>query len=123
MIRRLAVILIILSILPMLCGCWFILGGAAGYEMTSDSAIGHYDTSFTRAYKASLHVIQAQGNITMQDESGGWIKADIDNNNVAVHIEQLTEKTAKITVSARKYTLPKPQFAREILSKISRGLR
>ena len=123
MVKRLAALLIILSILPLLCGCWFLLGGAAGYEMTSDSARGHYDTSSTRAYKASQHVMQTRGNITMQDEKSGWIKADIGNYNVAVHIEQLTERTVQTTVSARKYTLPKPQFAREILSKISKELR
>ena len=123
MFRRLAALFVISATLPLICGCWFILGGAAGYEMTSDSARGHYDTSFPRAYKASVHVMLSQGNITMQEEKSGWVKADIDNHNVAVHVEQLTERTAQITVSARKYTLPKPQFARDILSKISKELR
>ncbi len=123
MIKRLAVLCIILSILPLLSGCWFLVGGAAGYELTSDSAIGHYDTSYSRAYKAGLDVLRAQGNTSMEDETGGWVKASINNYDVAVHIEQLTQRTVKVTVSARKYALPKSQFARDILLKIANKLK
>lgn len=124
MSKRLVFFLAILSIIPLVSGCWFLVGAGAGYEITSDSAIGHFDTSFARAYQASLNIIKSQaGNITMDDEKLGWIKADINNYKTAVHIEQLTEKTVQITVSARKYALPKAQFARDILSKISKKLK
>lgn len=123
MVKRLVVFCIMLSTLPLLSGCWFLVGGAVGYEVSPDSVRGHFDTSFIRAYSVSLDVMRKHGKTTIEDEKKGWIKADFDNYNAAVHIEQLTERTVQITISARKYALPKPQFARDILSKISRRLK
>lgn len=59
----------------------------------------------------------------MEDEVGGWIKFDTEKYNVAIHVEKLTEKTVQITVSARKHTLPRVQFARDVLAKIDKRLK
>lgn len=123
MFKQVFVFCMLIMISPLLSGCWFIAGGVAGYEVTQDSVQGHFDTSFEEAYQVSLKVMQSLGKTNVQDEKGGWIKTDIDNHVVALHIEKLTERTVQITVSARKYTLPKPQFARNILDKISSRLR
>lgn len=108
---------------PVLSGCWFLAGGAAGYEVSADSVRGHFDTTFEHAYQVSRKVIRSLDNTTMEDEKGGWLKANIEDHNVAVHIEKLTARTVRVTVSARKYALPKAQFARNILDKISDRLK
>lgn len=123
MSKQVLMFCVLIMVSPLLSGCWFIAGGVAGYEVTQDSVQGHFDTSFERAYQAGLKVIQSLGKTNLEDEKDGWIKADINKYVVALHIEKLTERTVQITVSARKYTLPKPQFARSILDKISSRLR
>ncbi len=123
MFKQVFVFCMLIMISPLLSGCWFLAGGVAGYEVSADNVKGHFDTSFEEAYQVSLRLMQSLGKTNLEDEKGGWIKADIDNHIVALHIEKLTERTVQITVSARKYTIPKPQFARNILDKISSRLR
>ena len=110
---------------PFLSGCFALLaGGAIGYEVSADSVKAQFDSSYERAYKASLEVAKAMvGTIDMADEAGGWIKSNPEENNVAIHIVKQTDKTVEITVSARKYATPRVQFAKDMLAKISRKLK
>jgi len=109
---------------PLLSGCGALLvGGAIGYTVSADSVKADFDTSYEKAYNASLDVIKAMvGSIDMSDKATGWIKSESEGNNVAVHIVKLTEETVQVTVSARKYATPRAQFARNILAKISKKL-
>ena len=105
-------------------GCfWLVAGGATGYEVSPDSTRANFDTSFSRAYNESLVVLRKLGKTTMEDEKGGWIKAEFDNYNVAVHIEQKTANSVQVTVSARKYATPRSQKARDVLDMISTRLK
>jgi hypothetical protein len=110
---------------PLLSGCAALLvGGAIGYEVSSDSVKADFDTSYDKAYNVSLDVAKAMvGTIDMSDKAEGWIKSESEGNNVAIHIVKLTEETVQITVSARKYATPRVQFARNILSNISKKLK
>lgn len=124
MLKKLILLCVLISVIPLLSGCLALLvGGAAGYEVSSDSVKGYFDTSFSRAYKVSLKTAKSLGSVNMEDEVGGWIKFDSQAYNVAIHIEKSTEKTVQITVSARKHILPKVQFAKDILAKISKKLK
>lgn len=124
MFRRIVALVILVAGVPFLAGCLALLiGGAVGYEVSPDSVRAQFDIPYTRAYEASLSVIRSMGKTDMEDEKGGWIKATIDKHYVAAHVEQLTERAAQVTVSARRYALPRVQFARDILSRISKKLR
>ena len=124
MFRRLVALCILAAGIPFLSGCLALLiGGAVGYEVSPDSVRAQFDTPYNRAYEVSLSTIRSLGKTDMEDEKGGWVKAIIDKHDVAVHVEQLTERATQITVSARRYVLPKVQFARDIMSRISRKLK
>ena len=115
---------LILSI-PLLSGCFALLaGGAIGYEVGADSVKADFDTSYDRAYDVSLKVAkEIIGTFDMVDKAAGWIKSKSEGNNVAIHVVKLTEETVQVTVSARKYTTPRVQFARDILANISKKLK
>ena len=127
MARKLFMFCVLLMLCPFLAGCWFLVGAAAGgataMGVSPDSTVSHFDTSFDRAYSVSLSVIRSMGKTSMEDQKGGWIKAEAQNHLVAVHVEELTEKTVKVTVSARKSGVPKVKFAREIMERIANRLR
>ncbi|MDD5044171.1 MAG: hypothetical protein PHU91_02955 [Candidatus Omnitrophica bacterium] len=120
----LAILLLMLGLPMVNSGCfWLLAGGAAGYGVSPDSVQASFDTSASHAYHQSLVVMRKLGKTTMEDEKGGWVKADFDNYNVAVHIEQKTANSVQVTVSARKYATPRPQKARDVLDMISARLR
>jgi len=124
-LRNAAVLFSLIVALPLSSGCLALLaGGAIGYEVSPDSVKADFDTSFDRAYNVSLDVAKAMiGTIDMADNVGGWIKVKSDGNDIAIHIVKLTDATVQVTVSARKNSAPRVQFARNILAKISRKLR
>ena len=123
--RIVVIVVALILVVPLLSGCFALLaGGAIGYEVSADSVKAQFDSSYERAYKASLDVAKAMvGTIDMADETTGWIKSSSENNNVAIHIVKQTDKTVEITVSARKYATPRVQFAKDILAKISKKLK
>ena len=124
MFRRLVALCILAAGIPFLSGCLALLiGGAAGYEVSPDSVRAQFDAQYSKAYEVSLSTIRSMGKTDMEDEKGGWVKATIDKNDVAVHVEQLTERATQVTVSARRYALPRVQFARDIMSRISKKLK
>lgn len=127
MVKKTIMITVFATILamPLLSGCIALLaGGAIGFEVSADSVKAQFYTSYERAYKVSLDVANDMvGTVSMADEPTGWIKADSEGNNVAIHIVKQTDRTVQVTVSARKYGTPRVQFARDVLAKIARKLR
>ncbi len=125
MIKKMRIVVALILVIPLLTGCAALLvGGAVGYMVSPDSIKGQFDSSYEKAYKVSLNVAKSMvGSIDMADEATGWIKSESEDNNVAIHIVKQTDKTVEITVSARKYTTPRVQFAKDILYNISKKLK
>ena len=125
MIKKMRIVGALILAIPLLSGCAaLVVGAAIGYEVSPDSVKGQFESSYGKAYKGSLNVAKSMvGSIDMADEAAGWIKSESEGNNVAIHIVKQTDKTVEITVSARKYTAPRVQFAKDILSKISKKLK
>jgi hypothetical protein len=62
------------------------------------------------------------GKVTKEDKSGGVIGANIDSAQVTLKIREKDNKT-ELTISARRYLLPKPEIANGVLYKISEKLK
>ena len=122
--RKFFVLSLMVSAIGLFSGCAAILiGGVAGYEVSADSVKADVDTSYSRAYDASLEALREMGGLSIDKKDEGWVKSDKDNYNVAVHIVKITDKTMRITVSARKLALPKPQYARDVLVRILKRVK
>ncbi len=125
--RCLPALFFVLALIPLLSGCWFLVGaaagGVAGYEVSQGTAKGNFDTSFDHAYKVSLAEIRSEGITSMEDAKGGWIKATVKDCDVSVHVAPLTARALSITVTARKGVLPKSQMARDIFGRIAKRLK
>jgi hypothetical protein len=127
MSKGIMVFCVLMMAVPLVSGCWFLVGAGAGgatvYEVSTGTVTANYDVKFERAYRTSLDVLRSRGKTTMEDSVGGWVKADIGERDAAVHIERLTDKASKVTVSARKGVMPEGEFARNIMNDISAKLR
>ena len=81
------------------------------------------DASFEHVYEISLQEIKHIGTITKEDASGGVIKANINGAMVALILRKGPDNKTEITISARKYMLPKLDVAAGVLYQIFNKLQ
>jgi len=76
------------------------------------------DVGFEQVYKISLEAIKSMGKITKDDAPNGAIKANINGVKVAVQLRKSPNNKTEITISARKFMLPKLNIAGGVLHQI-----
>ncbi|MBI3316743.1 MAG: DUF3568 family protein [Candidatus Omnitrophica bacterium] len=86
-------------------GCAIFLlgaGAAGGYAITDDEVEGHTDVPLKKAWKAAEAVIEQEGAIILRDETAGKIEGLVEGSEIKVGLEQVTSKTVRVRVKARK---------------------
>lgn len=98
-------------------------GAVVGYSLSGDAATGNVTASYRSIWDRAVEVLNSyDGSVSFSNESKGIIKARISDYSITVKIDTITSETQKLRVSARKYLMPKPQFAQKIFVKISENL-
>jgi len=99
-------------------------GVVAGYTLSNDSAIGEVKCDYRTLWDVTTDKLQnLKAEIIVSNESKGFIKAKVADNDVTVKIDTINSSMQKLKISARKYLLPKPQFAQKIFVKIVQDLQ
>ncbi|MEW6100818.1 MAG: hypothetical protein AB1481_00790 [Candidatus Omnitrophota bacterium] len=88
-----------------------------------DSVQAQLNFAFDRVYAKALDVLKKSGSIKSEDKAGGIIKAVVDSADVAVKLNKVSPRATEITVSARRYLVPKREIASGIVYKITEELR
>lgn len=83
-----------------------------------DSVRQIVDAGFEHVYRISLKVVKRMGKITKDDALNGVIKANINGVMVALRLEKKVDGKTGLTISARKYLLPKLDIAGGVLYQI-----
>lgn len=102
------------------CAPLLIGGGVAtGYGISNDSATGTVKEEYRVLWDLCMDKLNTMdAEIIGVNESKGYIKARVSENSVVIKINTLNPKTQRLKISARKFYLPKPQFAQKIYFKI-----
>lgn len=99
-------------------------GVVAGYTLSNDSAIGEVKCDYRTLWDVSMDKLEnLKAEILTSNESKGLIKAKVSDNDVTIKINTVNSSMQKLKISARKYLLPKPQFAQKIFVKIVQDLQ
>jgi hypothetical protein len=88
-----------------------------------DSVREVIDVQSVQLYDISLAVVKRMGTITRHDPVQGVIKANIRGAMVALELRKKKSNKTEITISARKYMLPKLDIAGGVLYQILDKLR
>jgi len=84
-----------------------------------DSVRQVVDAGGERVYEVSLEAVKRMGKITKTEASKGIIKANINGVAVTLIFKKITDSNkTEITISARKYMLPKADIAGGVLYQI-----
>lgn len=120
--RTLLYSLVAFFLLTNVCGCLFIVGGAAGaagaYAVSKDTIQGETDKVYDLLWNAAVKVCRIKGNIQYEDYAKGEIELGADSSKVWVRLIRLTQATVRLKISARKYHFPNMGLAQELFTKI-----
>ncbi len=94
---------------------------AAAVFVGKDSVSQEFGVGFEKAYAASIDALGRSGKIKRQDKASGVISADIKGTDVSLEVKHLAGKS-RISVSARKLMVPRPEIAAGILYKVEKRL-
>lgn len=79
--------------------------------------------SFDKLYDISIELFKRIGKVDSENRVNGVIDADVGGVDVSVNLKKISSGLTEITVSARKYLLPKPEIAAGIIYQISEELK
>ncbi|MBN1870224.1 MAG: AsmA family protein [Candidatus Omnitrophica bacterium] len=94
-----------------LLGAAFLPAGAVGVLVGKDSSTAEYTVGYDKLYDVSLGLMKEIGQLKSEERGKGVIKANVNGSDVAIKLEQTSEKKIRMTISARKLMLPKPEVA------------
>lgn len=97
-------------------------GVAGGVAISRDTAEIAKDTSYDKAWSVTEKTIKDMGMIKLQDRKAGKIEATVEDSQIEAHVTQITPKTVKVRVKARKNYFPNVDLAMKIVNKINEKL-
>lgn len=106
-----------------LTGAAVLPAGVAVVFAGKDSAQADFNVTQAAVFQAAAAVIREMGAFRSQDTAAGIMKATLQGCHVAVKITQVKGTMITVTVSARKYLLPRPQIAAGVLYEIAARLK
>lgn len=82
-----------------------------------------FNVTMDRAYDAGLEAIKIAGKIRKEDKAAGIISAEVNGARVNFILKKLSEKSTQITISARKFGLPKDEIASGVMYRLKEHLK
>lgn len=104
-------------------GVAFLPAGIAATLLGDDSSSAEFAVNHDKVYKICLGFAKEKGSVASESQEKGRIKAKIDGHDVTITVIKKTPEIVEVQVSARKYMLPKQQFAGGLLYQITEKLK
>lgn len=118
----------LISSLWIFSSCAIFLVGAGvggGLAISKDEIEGLVEKPFDRVWSVSRQVVMEEGFIKLENRPGGEITAEIRKSEVKITVRQMTDKTVRLRVQARKglKLIPDLDLANELYNKIFSKLK
>jgi hypothetical protein len=82
-----------------------------------------FNVTIEQAYNAGLEVIKIAGKVIKEDRLNGVIGGVVNGARVVFKLKKVSERTAQVTISARKLGFPQPETASGVMYQLSRKLK
>ena len=103
-------------------GVGFLPGAVLGVVVAKDDAIQDFPKGYGQVFDACLKFIKDRGQLVKSDKDKGFIEGKIEGTDVKVKFEKLSWFKTRVTISARKFMLPRREFAGGLLYQIGQRL-
>lgn len=100
-------------------------GAAGGYAIGKDEIEGFSDKSFERTWQSAWKIINAEGMVELANQESGRIEAVVQESKVNVEIDQVSPKSVRLRVKARKTMnlFPDIKLAQNLYEQIMKELK
>jgi len=88
-----------------------------------DYAQETFNVTMERAYDAGLQAVKTAGKVRQENRASGVISAEVHGARVALKLKKLSEKSTQVTISARRFGLPRPETASGVMYRLSEQLK
>jgi len=88
-----------------------------------DYAQEKVEANFDKTYDVSLKVLKRIGKVNSENRVNGVLSAEASGADIALNLKKVSGGLTEITISARKFLLPKPEIAAGIIYQISEELK
>jgi hypothetical protein len=105
-----------------LLGVGFLPGAVLGIVVAKDDAVGELGVGLGRAFDVTAQFVKEHGRLTRADKLKGTIDGNVQGMDVKIRLEKISWFKTRVTVSARKFMLPKKEFAAGVLYQIGQKL-
>jgi hypothetical protein len=120
--NRIVILSSLSALLMGVSGCIFLvagtLGAIGGYAISRDTIQGDYDVTYAEAWDAATEVSTQLGTVLAKDKGAGTVDAEVEGAKVHVQVSQLTSRTSRLKVKARKGAFPRMGTAERVFTKI-----
>ena len=114
-------LLLITGCVPLLIGAG---AGVAGYSLSNDAASGNIKAEYRILWDICMDKLETmEAEILSSIESKGIIKAKLSEHSVCIRIDSVNGGIQRLKVTARRYFMPKAQFAQKIFLKLVADLQ
>ena len=107
----------------MLAGVAVLPVAAAFTFAGKDSAQAPFSATMDKAYSQGLQVLKQMGTVKTENKAQGIISAEVRGAGVTLKLKKLSDTSTQITVSARKFGLPKPEISSGVIYQITERLK
>ncbi len=106
-------------------GASFLPAAVVGVLVSKDDATGEIAKGMDKVLNVSETFIRQKGVFKKTDKNGdtATITGKIEGTDVTIKVEKISWQKTRLTIAARKYMLPKREFAAGILYQISQQLQ
>lgn len=115
-----------IPLMLMFNGCVFLVAGSigvvGGYVVSPDTIEGVSDYDVVDVWDAAKEEIGLVGIVLEEDEDLGIMTAKVHGSKVTVTIFETEDNKTRLTVKARRWTLPRIRLAQDIFMKIMENL-
>ena len=88
-----------------------------------DSVEQDFNVASDRLYVVCLSVLKDSGRVNSENKDSLVISAEVQGASVTVKLNKQSSRSTHVTISARKYFMPKPEIASGVLYKIQQKLK
>ncbi len=104
-------------------GAGFLPGAVLGVVVADDDAVKDLNQGYGAVFDRCQKFMNERGQTLKSDRKNGVISGKIDGTDVKFEIQKLSWFKTRVKVTARKFMLPKPEFAGGILHQIGETLK